>query len=231
VALEAGPDDGALYYLSYDAGVLRRIAYVGDGNRSPSAHVAASPESGLAPLNVTLSADGSADPDGDPLTFTWDFGDGSPAVAGQTVNHTFTATGVYVARVVVEDGRGGSATAATRVFVGEPPAVSIAAPLEGKRFGPGEVIAFSGGALDPETGEVASDRLVWVIKLHHHPETDPQHHTHPYLGPVFGASGTVQMPSALHAPDIFFRFTLTATDPDGLPASTFVDVYPDPGTF
>ena len=46
-------------------------------NTAPVARLTASPASGAAPLSVTFDASGSQDADGDTLSFTWDFGDGS----------------------------------------------------------------------------------------------------------------------------------------------------------
>ena len=61
---------------------------------------------------------GSNDPDGDPLTFGWDFGDGgtTSAAVGQTsVTKLYSGAGTWIVRVTVDDGRGGSATTSTSV--------------------------------------------------------------------------------------------------------------------
>lgn len=84
---------------------------VGDGggaaaNNSPIAVASALPEQGLAPLVVTLRATGSSDPDGDPLTYEWDFGDGETG-SGASTTHTYSA-GTYIATLTVSDGRGGT---------------------------------------------------------------------------------------------------------------------------
>lgn len=55
-------------------------------------------------LNVAMTFSGAAfDPDGDPMRFTWDFGDGSPMKVGQTVSHTYTKADIYTYILYVDD--------------------------------------------------------------------------------------------------------------------------------
>jgi len=60
---------------------------------------------------VKLCATGS-DPDGDVLTYTWDFGDGTTG-KGKCISHTYPKGGSYVARVTVDDGRGSPCSVAS----------------------------------------------------------------------------------------------------------------------
>lgn len=88
-------------------------------NLLPLARLAATPQSGAKPLNVSLSAAASSDPDADALSsFRFDFGDGTAPLtqAGATVSHTYTAVGDYTASVTVTDARGGVSTAATQLI-------------------------------------------------------------------------------------------------------------------
>ncbi|MDM8551286.1 PKD domain-containing protein [Desulfobacterales bacterium HSG2] len=54
---------------------------------------------------LLFDASGSSDADGDPLTFYWDFGDGT-AAQGQKVFHYFEKPGTYSVKLRVEDGTG-----------------------------------------------------------------------------------------------------------------------------
>jgi parallel beta-helix repeat protein len=75
-------------------------------NNSPNAQLRADPTSGAAPLTVHFDASSSKDPDGDTLSFAWDFGDGETG-EGNAVDHTYNTAGEYNARLNVSDGRGG----------------------------------------------------------------------------------------------------------------------------
>ena len=55
---------------------------------------------------------------GEPLTYTWNFGDGTEAVVGQSVSHTFVASGQYDATLTVTDDFGFSDTKTVTVYVG-----------------------------------------------------------------------------------------------------------------
>jgi glucose/arabinose dehydrogenase len=83
--------DGALYYVEFGegatgAGRIHRIRYTA-GDQPPVAIVGASPRGGPAPLTVTFSSAGSRDPENMPLTYSWDFGDGTTSDAGEPGAH------------------------------------------------------------------------------------------------------------------------------------------------
>src|SRR5262249_30301268 len=56
---------------------------------------------------------------GDPLSFTWDFGDGTPPskTTVARVTHSYARVGAYTVKVTVDDGRGGSCTATAQEVV------------------------------------------------------------------------------------------------------------------
>ena len=91
-------------------------------NRPPLVN-AGGPYSGTAGQSIAFAATGS-DPDGDALAFSWDFGDGLPAVAGAQVSHSYAAAGTYVATVTASDGKGGVTSANAQVTVANPTPVN-----------------------------------------------------------------------------------------------------------
>jgi outer membrane autotransporter protein len=62
----------------------------------------ATPNPAIVGQTVNFAVDAS-DPDGDPLDFNWDFGDGSSTV-GQNPAHVYAVAGSYTATVTVSDG-------------------------------------------------------------------------------------------------------------------------------
>lgn len=56
----------------------------------------------------------ASDPDGDRLSYAWDFGDGTTG-SGDALFHVFYASGTFDVKLTVSDGRGGSASDSVRV--------------------------------------------------------------------------------------------------------------------
>ncbi len=88
-------------------------------NRQPTADTGG-PYDGFAGTALTLDCSASYDPDGDNLTCTWNFGDGTPVQTGTQVTHTFDSEGTYTVSLQVEDGRGGSDSSTTEARISPP---------------------------------------------------------------------------------------------------------------
>lgn len=87
-------------------------------NLPPIAIASATPTLGDAPLMVTFNGAGSSDPEGETLTYIWDFGDGSSLTNGVTVQHIYTkGGGFYTASLTVHDPEGAQSTTTIPVGV------------------------------------------------------------------------------------------------------------------
>ena len=157
VQLHQGPD-GALYYLdlsfdeqagTFNAGTLRRVHFLGPTNQPPVVAAAANPLEGPAPLLVNFSSDGTLDPNGDPLTYSWDFGDGATSSLPNPT-HTYSASGHHTATLTVSDGTETGFKSLT-ISVGNRPVGQILTPNNQALFLAGDRIAISGDGTDPRT--------------------------------------------------------------------------------
>lgn len=80
VKLAWDESSGSLWYINYTntgAGELRRIRWF-TGNLPPQAVLTPALKYGEAPLDVAFDGSASSDPEGQPLDWLWDFGDGTP---------------------------------------------------------------------------------------------------------------------------------------------------------
>ncbi|MHC1765372.1 MAG: PKD domain-containing protein [Verrucomicrobiia bacterium] len=85
-------------------------------NNAPAAVISTAAVQGNAPFAVSFDASGSSDPDGDALSFQWNFGDGTSA-SGPTATHTYQTAGNYVAKLTVTDARGASSSDTVSITV------------------------------------------------------------------------------------------------------------------
>jgi glucose/arabinose dehydrogenase/PKD repeat protein len=229
VYLAEGPD-GALYYVdlgysdiggTFGVSKIRRIRYV-QSNQAPVVNASAtSPTSGPAPLNVAFSSAGSSDPEGQPLSYSWNFGDGATSTSANP-SHTYTSTGTYQVRLTVSDGVNSSTSPPIQISVGAAPTATISSPNDGSQFRAGDVISYAGDGTDPDDGTLPASAFTWNIDFLH------DGHVHPGT-PVTGTrSGSFTIPSSGHdfSGNTRYRITLTVRDSDGLTSTRSVTVNP-----
>jgi len=94
------------------------------------------PTSGTAPVTVTASTAGSKDPDGNIVSTSIDFGDGT-VVNAVSASHTYTTAGTYTITATVTDDYGSSTSATATVTVTAATKFTITAvmPLDGATVG------------------------------------------------------------------------------------------------
>jgi cytochrome c len=190
--MEFGPD-GALYVLDYgttwfggdENSALYRIEYNTGGNRAPIAQISATPSSGAAPLAVQFSSAGSNDPDGDPITYAWDFtSNGSTDSTAANPAFTYPANGEYTATLTVRDSGGKTSTASTVIGVGRP-SIQLITPADGSVFQYGDLVPFEVRVTDPNAGTIDCSRVVVNYILGH------DSHGHPITSKT-GCTGSIQ---------------------------------------
>jgi hypothetical protein len=117
-------------------------------NTPPSAAFTFSPPGPLVGEGVLFT--GGSDPDGDPITRAWDFGDGTPVSSEAAPTHAYAAAGPYTVTLSVTDDRAGFDSTSQDLTVSPQPAGPP----------PAETPPSGGGAAapaDPVTGGRNSD--------------------------------------------------------------------------
>ncbi len=122
-------------------------------NRAPVAFVSGGPSFSRR-LGESLSLDGSAshDLDGDPITYLWTWGDGSPDSAGAKATHSYQTLGSFSGILAVSDNRGGRSEYAftvTQAAANLPPVVDFSASTN-TPFVISTVTFDAGATTDPE---------------------------------------------------------------------------------
>ena len=162
--MEAGPD-GRLYIVEYGEGWFSKnadaslsvISYNG-GNRPPIAEIQAQPQSGKTPLKVAVSANGSQDPDGDALTYVWNFGGTQLETDSPAADHVFPKAGAYPVSLTVKDAHGAETKSSViQVYAGNStPSVQIQVSGNPDFYFPGIPLRYQVRIQDSEDG--ASDQ-------------------------------------------------------------------------
>ena len=212
--------DGNVAWLGIQSGELREIVYTGGNNHPPTAVAHSDVSSGpSAPLKVKFSSAGSSDPDGDPLTYDWDFGDGTTSTKPNPL-HIFKHAGAYDVSLTVSDGhQGGVDNAALQIGVADAfPTISFTKPSPSLRYKIGDQIDVTLAAHDAEDGALSGENVQTTIIQHTGGHEFPG-------GNFSGLSGSF-VAADLGFPDTYYELDATATDSSGLLTTVTMDVLP-----
>jgi hypothetical protein len=116
-------------------------------NAPPTVMATAMPTTAMTGDTVTFTAVGS-DPGKDPLTYSWDFGDGSSAGMSASVMHAFSTAGTYAVKVTCTDGVDSAMATAQVVITGTSLIPDAGAPDAG-------ALADGGETQPPDAGSQA----------------------------------------------------------------------------
>lgn len=208
--MKIGPD-GLLYYSFLDpfgmGGTISRVRYgLAYDNYPPLVYAQSAPFTSGEPRTAILTSHGTRDPEGLPLTYTWDLGNGLMA-DGPTAFATYPADGLYTATLVVTDAAGLSAARSVLVSIASVPILTILTPTLPATFTADGPIAYGGIAWDPVEGYI-SQNIHWRADLHH--ET----HVHSGIYAAIGASGVFTAPA--HGGNAWIMLCAAAPDDNGI---------------
>jgi len=136
------------------------LALVVAVNRLPNANVGG-PYSSAEGSVIAFDGTASADPDGDALTYDWDFGDATPHGTGPTPSHTYVDNGSYAVKLVVTDPYGSkSTTSQTTATVANatPSIASFTGPASGMT---GVALTVNGSFTDVGTRDTHTATVDW----------------------------------------------------------------------
>ncbi|HLE46623.1 MAG TPA: PKD domain-containing protein, partial [Thermoplasmata archaeon] len=177
-------------------------------NAAPVPAFTVSPATAYIGVVVTFDASASTDPNGDPLTFAWDFGDSATA-AGAIATHAYAAKGRFTVTLTVSDDLGATGQDSGAVDVGNrAPVITATDPSAAAvTLAPGQARTFSVTAADPD-GDVLA--YVWRVN-----------------GVVVGGNAT----SIPFNESAVATYTVSVTVTDGLLSDSATwDVAVEPGT-
>lgn len=225
VCLREGPD-GALWYVRYETGEIRKVSPIGVTNLPPIPVATQDVQYGPGPLTVHFSATGSSDPENEALTYSWNFGDLSALNSSATPTHVFTApVGVptsYTVTLTVTDPHGASASTTLLVSVNNtPPSVAITSFQNGALYPVGVDTTFTLAAQVSDLEHNASQLTYsWQTFLHHNS------HEHPETAVHTVTATTVVSGEGCYTDNFYYEVQLTVTDAGGLSTTVHSFLYP-----
>ncbi len=223
VDLALNKRDGCIYYIHFNNHQLRKICY--GGSPPPIPVATADVYFGPSPLEVHFDASASNHPFGYPLSFDWDFGDGTSSIEMQPV-HTFNAPSEqpfsFNVSLTVTDSSGTSKATDLLISVNNtPPQVKIIS-FKDHDFYPLTDVTFLKLEADVRDAEHSQEDLTYAWQVFSH------HNTHFHTSPIDNKVVTFAIidPAGCGDELFWYRIRLTVTDKDGLQGFDEKEIFP-----
>jgi glucose/arabinose dehydrogenase len=225
IDMRYNPNDECYYMIKMYPSEISKLCFT--GNLSPIVHVTPNPPYGPSPLQVFFDTEGTYDPEGDPLTFEWNFGDGNFS-AEIAPTHTYIAPSsdpyTLEAMLTVSDTAGNSVVRNMLISLNNsPPMVNITSIVDGTLYAMNTPTQYALQAdVFDEEHSVNELQFSWDTFLHHNL------HFH-----AVSSNSSVESSFALYPvgcgeiDSYYYRIALTVTDPEGLFGYDEVNLFPD----
>lgn len=225
IDMRYNPNDECYYMIKMFPSEISKLCFT--GNLSPIVHVTPNPAYGISPLEVYFDTEGTYDPEGDPLTFEWNFGDGNFSNE-MAPTHTYNAPGddpyTLEAVLTVSDTAGNTVIRNLLISLNNsPPVVDITSITDSVLYSMTAPTQYTLVA-DVSDAEHSIETLQysWDTYLHHNL------HFHAVTNNSSIESSFALYPVGCGDIDsYYYRIALTVTDPEGLIGYDEVNLFPD----
>jgi glucose/arabinose dehydrogenase len=214
VCVTQNPLDGSLFYVDLGSSAVKKITY--GGNQPPVVVMSSNKKFGPAPLAVNFTGSGSYDPESGPITYSWNFGDGSALSTAANPSHTFTTSNSspkkFVVKLTVKDNQ--NATSIDSIIISAnntPPVVQINSPANNSFYNLGADTSYALQATVTDAEQNAG-------QLFYQWQTMLVHNNHRHAEPVDTSRNTSAVISRIgcNGDDYSWLIKLTVTDGAGL---------------
>jgi glucose/arabinose dehydrogenase len=225
VDVEYCPLDQSIFYVNINTGEIQKISY-GSSNRPPLAVISADKINGVSPLTVNFSSAGSNDPDGNPITYEWSFGDGTSNSTETNPVHTFSASSIegFKVTLTVKDNQLLTDSKSLTISVNNtPPSVKITNPVNNSTYPLSQASSYILNSIVTDNN-VAGMQYAWQVILRH------DNHEHREAVTTAQTPTVVISPVGCNGETYYYYIELTVTDNGGLTAKDSVKIFPDCST-
>jgi glucose/arabinose dehydrogenase len=234
VCITQNPIDGSLVTVQLGSTTgVKKVQY--GGNQPPVAKLSSNVTYGTSPLTVNFTGGNSFDPTpgGSIVSYSWNFGGGSPATStvANPGNIVFTESSgsprKFVVKLTVTDNGGATHMDSLIISVNNtPPVVNITSPIKNSLYRPGPDTLYACTA-------TVSDAQHSGAQLKYEWQTTLRHNSHEHREAIDNAVNTnalIQRVGFIGSDVYYWLIELTVTDAAGLSTKDSAKIFPDRST-